>query len=324
MALHSFTPVFKGVSRPWHVAVLFNRDPRLAHALADLLRAEGDLMVGENEPYRVSDLTDYTVPVHGERRGLPHVEIEIRQDLITDRRARANGPNAWRACCPPPMANSCADERTEPRGADRPGPRRIADHRRSELLRGTGSGKDRVFPSEPARHRAAEYPTPAGRLPARRIEVMYSVIENMTRDGRDRSLDYKISGIDVPRGSWEAQVLDEIAPADDEMIFRKTSSNVFISTNIDYVLRNLGVRSLIVAGIMTDQCVESAVRDACDLGYLVTLVTDACTTSSAERHEQSLIGIRGYCRQRTTDALLAEIAGSTQSHRAGAAIPQSS
>jgi ureidoacrylate peracid hydrolase len=61
----------------------------------------------------------------------------------------------------------------------------------------------------------------------------------MTRDGRDRSLDYKISDIDVPRGSWEAQVLDEIAPVEDEMIFRKTSSSVFISTNIEYVLRNL-------------------------------------------------------------------------------------
>jgi ureidoacrylate peracid hydrolase len=129
----------------------------------------------------------------------------------------------------------------------------------------------------------------------------------MTRDGRDRSLDYKISGIDVPLGSREAQVLDEIAPADDKMIFRKTSSNVFVSTNIDYVLRNLDVRSLIVAGLLTDQCVESAVRDACDLGYLVTLVADAYTTASAERHEQSLIGIRGYCRQRTTDAVVAEI-----------------
>jgi ureidoacrylate peracid hydrolase len=144
------------------------------------------------------------------------------------------------------------------------------------------------------------------------IEVVYAVVENMTRDGRDRSLDYKISGIDVPHGSWDAQVLDEIAPAEDEMIFRKTSSNVFISTNIDYVLRNLGVRSLIVTGMMTDQCVESAVRDACDLGYLVTLVTNACTTDSAERHEQSLIGIRGYCRQRGVDALLAEIAAVTR------------
>ena len=141
-----------------------------------------------------------------------------------------------------------------------------------------------------------------------RIEVVYAAVENMTRGGRDRSLDYKISGIDVPRGSWEAQILAEIAPVEDEMVFRKTSSSVFISTNIDFVLRNLGVRSLIVAGMMTDQCVESAVRDACDLGYLVTLVTDACTTTSAERHEQSLIGIRGYCRQRTTDLLLAEIA----------------
>jgi predicted N-formylglutamate amidohydrolase len=84
VALHSFTPVFKGVSRPWQVAVLFNRDRRLAHSLAELLRAEGNLFVGENEPYAVSDLTDYTVPVHGERRGLLHVEIEIRQDLIAD------------------------------------------------------------------------------------------------------------------------------------------------------------------------------------------------------------------------------------------------
>ena len=139
------------------------------------------------------------------------------------------------------------------------------------------------------------------------VEIVYAAVENLTRDGRDRSLDYKISGIDVPRGSWEAQVLEEIAPAEDEIIFRKTSSSVFISTNIDYVLRNLEARSLIVAGMMTDQCVESAVRDACDLGYLVTLVTDTCLTDSAERHEQSLIGIRGYCRQRTTGELLAEI-----------------
>jgi predicted N-formylglutamate amidohydrolase len=84
IALHSFTPVFRGVARPWHAGILFNRDARLARALLDLLRAEDNLVVGENEPYRVTDHTDYTVPVHGERRGLPHVEIEIRQDLITE------------------------------------------------------------------------------------------------------------------------------------------------------------------------------------------------------------------------------------------------
>jgi len=91
VSLHSFTPVFKGVARPWHAAVLYNRDPRLAHSLFQLLSTEDGLVIGENEPYAVSDLTDYTVPVHGERRGLPHVEIEIRQDLITD----PAGQTAW-------------------------------------------------------------------------------------------------------------------------------------------------------------------------------------------------------------------------------------
>jgi predicted N-formylglutamate amidohydrolase len=84
VALHSFTPVFRGVARPWHAAVLYNRDARLARPLFKLLRAEEGLVVGDNEPYRVTDLTDYTVPVHGERGGLPHVEIEIRQDQIDD------------------------------------------------------------------------------------------------------------------------------------------------------------------------------------------------------------------------------------------------
>ena len=111
---------------------------------------------------------------------------------------------------------------------------------------------------------------------AGQVEVMYTVIESLTKDGRDRSLDYKITGFNVPRDSWDAQVLEAIAPAEDEIVLSKTSSSVFISTNIDYVLRNLGTRYLVVAGFLTDQCIESAVRDACDLGYLVTLVTDAC------------------------------------------------
>ena len=139
------------------------------------------------------------------------------------------------------------------------------------------------------------------------IEVLYTVIENLTRDGRDRSLDYKISGIDVPRGAWGAKVVDAIAPGPDEIVLPKTSSSVFISTNIDYLLRNLGVRSLVIAGLLTDQCVDSAVRDACDLGYLVTLVTDACATHSQERHDWSLRNNRGYCRQVTTEALIVEI-----------------
>ena len=139
------------------------------------------------------------------------------------------------------------------------------------------------------------------------IEVLYTTIESLTLDGRDRSLDYKISGFNVPRGSWDAKVIDAIAPEGDEIVIPKTSSSVFISTNIDYLLRNLGVRNLILCGVVTDQCVESAVRDACDLGYLVTLVPDACATYTQARHDNTLRAIKGYCRQRSTDELIAEI-----------------
>ncbi|HLW24744.1 MAG TPA: isochorismatase family cysteine hydrolase [Steroidobacteraceae bacterium] len=139
------------------------------------------------------------------------------------------------------------------------------------------------------------------------IEVTYTVIESLTADGRDRSLDYKITGFNVARGSHDAQVLAQIEPGPDEIVFPKTSSSVFISTNIDYVLRNLGVRYLIIAGCLTDQCVDSAVRDACDLGYLVSVPTDACVTLSQDRHDWSLRNNRGYCRQRTTQQLIDEI-----------------
>jgi ureidoacrylate peracid hydrolase len=144
------------------------------------------------------------------------------------------------------------------------------------------------------------------------IEVLYTFIESMTEDGRDRSLDYKITGFNVPKGSPDAKIIEELAPRGDEMLFPKTSSSVFISTNIDYVLRNLGTKFLIVAGCLTDQCVDSAVRDACDLGYLVTVPTDAVLTLSQERHDWSLRNNRGYCRQRTTAQLLAEIARLTE------------
>ena len=91
VAMHSFTPVFKGESRAMQIGVLFNRDTRLASALLSLLRAEGDLVVGENAPYAITDTSDYGVPMHGEKRGLPHVELEIRQDLIAEEAGQA----AW-------------------------------------------------------------------------------------------------------------------------------------------------------------------------------------------------------------------------------------
>ena len=96
VAMHSFTPVFKGLARSVEIGILYNpntTDIRLPRIMLDLLRAEGDLNVGDNEPYAITEASDYTVPVHGEGRGLPHVEIEIRQDLIAD----AAGQAAWAA-----------------------------------------------------------------------------------------------------------------------------------------------------------------------------------------------------------------------------------
>jgi predicted N-formylglutamate amidohydrolase len=84
VSLHSFTPVYAGIKRPWHVGTLYQRDTRLPALLLKALRTQGDLVVGDNEPYAVSNETDYTIPVHGEARSLMNTGIEIRQDLIAE------------------------------------------------------------------------------------------------------------------------------------------------------------------------------------------------------------------------------------------------
>ena len=89
VAMHSFTPVYLGEVRPWQIGTLYGRDDRLARILGRRLEAEGRFVVGDNKPYDVTDETDHTIPVHGERRGLPHVGIEIRQDQIADAAGQA-------------------------------------------------------------------------------------------------------------------------------------------------------------------------------------------------------------------------------------------
>lgn len=138
--------------------------------------------------------------------------------------------------------------------------------------------------------------------------VLHTIIESLTSDGRDRSLDHKLSDMHLPKGHPDAQVIDALAPRPNEIVLPKTSSGVFNSTAIDYVLRNLDTRHLIVCGVVTDQCVDMAVRDAADRGYLVTLVEDACATHSAERHQACLEAIKGYCWIADTDSVLARIA----------------
>jgi predicted N-formylglutamate amidohydrolase len=93
IAMHSFTPSFKGESRAMQVGMLYNKDARLARILLQLLEREGDLVVGDNAPYAVTEDSDYGIPTHGEKRGLAHVEVEIRQDLIATPAAQ----EAWAA-----------------------------------------------------------------------------------------------------------------------------------------------------------------------------------------------------------------------------------
>lgn len=139
------------------------------------------------------------------------------------------------------------------------------------------------------------------------IENIYVIIESLTRDGRDRGVDHKLSNIHNPRGSLQAKVIDEVAPEPDDIIIRKTASGPFGSTNIDFILRNMDIRQLIVFGVLSDQCVENTVRVAADLGYLVTLVPDACATYSEDRQLAAETAIKGYCRIRNTHALLDEL-----------------
>lgn len=142
----------------------------------------------------------------------------------------------------------------------------------------------------------------------RGVEIVYTMIESLTTCGRDRSLDHKLSGIHVPKGSPDARMIPGIEPGDDDIVLPKTSSGVFNSTNIDYVLRNLGIKNIIVVGFITDQCVDMAVRDGADLGYYMICASDGCATYSAERHELALKAFGGYCRVQTVDEVMATFA----------------
>ena len=138
-------------------------------------------------------------------------------------------------------------------------------------------------------------------------EIVYTVIEALTADGRDRSLDHKLSDILVPRGSPLARTLPEAGQQDDDIVLPKTSSGVFNSTNLAYLLRNMGLDRVIVAGLLTDQCVDMAVRDGADLGFYMICAADACVTKTDDRHARALSAFGGYCRTQDVDEILQDL-----------------
>lgn len=163
-----------------------------------------------------------------------------------------------------------------------------------------GDAQPQVRPAFDAQFRAHTLPAAQRALAAARqahLEVIHTVIANLTSDGRDRSLDYKRCGMGFPPGSRATQVIAELAPWPDELVLPKSSSSPFSSTTLDYLLRNIGIRTLVVIGLLTDQCIDHTVKDAADRGYRVVCLTDACQAETPERHAAALACFQGYCEQ---------------------------
>ncbi len=142
----------------------------------------------------------------------------------------------------------------------------------------------------------------------RGYEVIHTRIQSLTQDGRDRGPGHKRLGLHAPPGSIDARFVDEVAPVGDEIVINKTASGVFNSTNIEYVLRNLGVTALVICGVYSNECVSTAARDACDLGFYVTLVEDGIATVTPELDHATRTTMRDrYARLMTADEIIREI-----------------
>jgi nicotinamidase-related amidase len=150
------------------------------------------------------------------------------------------------------------------------------------------------------------------------LEVIHCRICALTKDGRDRGAGHRRLGLLAAKGSKEAEFIDEVAPVGDEIVIDKTASGVFSSTNMHYVLTNLGIRTLYRCGVYTNECVETTARDACDLGYFVTVIDDGCATVTPRLHEASLATIRDrYARISTVNEVLRELDQLRDSSTAG-------
>ena len=161
--------------------------------------------------------------------------------------------------------------------------------------------------------------------------VMCSATTEPSLSSQVTSLAYRLSGFRIPQQSWDARLVEELTtavgaeegeeststststsslagpPTHADLFLPKTSCNVFLSTPLDFHLRCLGIRQLLIAGVVTDQCVAAAVMTAGDLGYFVTVVEDATAATSEGRHGAALRTLRGFARVRSTAEVVAEL-----------------
>jgi nicotinamidase-related amidase len=140
------------------------------------------------------------------------------------------------------------------------------------------------------------------------LEVIHTRIQSHTADGRDRSPGHKRLGLHAPPGSKEAEFLEQVAPQGDEIIINKTASGVFTSTNIEYILRNMQITGLLVVGVYSNECVSTAIRDASDLGFHVTLISDGCATVTPELQKATITTMKDrYARVMSAKEAIEEL-----------------
>ena len=143
---------------------------------------------------------------------------------------------------------------------------------------------------------------------ANHLEVIHTRIQSLTQDGRDRSVGHKRLRLHAAPGSKDAEFLEQVAPVGDEIVINKTASGVFNATNIEYILRNMSINGLFVVGVYSNECVSTAIRDACDLGFHVTLIADGCATVTPELQKATITTMKDrYARVMDTDEAIAEI-----------------
>jgi len=140
------------------------------------------------------------------------------------------------------------------------------------------------------------------------VRPIHCKIQSYLNDAADTGRLHKSAGMLQPPSSREAKFLPQGEPIGDEIVLIKTCSGIHVGTQIDRILRNLGINNVIVIGFYTDQCVSTSVRDLSDLGYRVTIVDDAVAAMSRERHDMAMNGIGNiYARTEKTAELLARL-----------------
>ncbi|SOD91898.1 cysteine hydrolase family protein [Caenispirillum bisanense] len=133
----------------------------------------------------------------------------------------------------------------------------------------------------------------------RGVEVIHARIACLKPDGRDRSLSQKKPGFNyllLPKDEQPSQIVDALQPAPDDIVVLKTTDSALTGTNLRLILHNMGIRTVIVAGIFTDQCVSSTVRSLADESFDVLVVDDACAAATDALHRNELTTINMiYC-----------------------------